>query len=177
MREINDFPEVNQVLRSTWLMNYVNFRIYRLELSSYLSGEDVIQHVVECLTLDIQSGKKIEHPIAWAKLVSERFMTKQYRKNRNSKLKELSQIEYFASLNHQEDDFPFFDSKEQLHQSMQQLKPASREIIRMRFFQELHWNKIAEILSTIENKQISVETARKRGERAIKELRQIYLVS
>jgi hypothetical protein len=45
----------------------------------------------------------------------------------------------------------------------------------MRFFQQLQWNIIAEVLSSQENRIICIATARKRGERALNELRQIYL--
>jgi RNA polymerase sigma factor (sigma-70 family) len=171
----HDFQEVNQVLRSTWLINYINNRIYILKLSSHLSGEDIIQHVTECLIRDLKSGKKIEYPIAWAKLVSERYISKVYKKNRKTEATEAEKIEYFANLVLEETSFPYLDHNRQLHQSIQQLKPSSRQLIEMRFFQQMHWNKIAEILSCQENKLICIATARKRGERALNELRQIYL--
>lgn len=176
-KDNNDFPEVNQLLRSKWLRNYINNRIHTLRLSSYLSGEDLIQYVAECLTKKLQSGTKVEYPIAWAKLVSERHINHLYKKNRKSEATESNRIEYLANLRSQESSLHSFDNREHLYQSIQLLKPSSRQIVEMRFFQEMHWDKIADILSCQEDRPICAATARKRGERALNELRQIYLKS
>jgi RNA polymerase sigma factor (sigma-70 family) len=173
----NDFPEVTEVRQSRWLLNYTNNRIHILKLSSYLSGDDVIQYAALCLTKELQSGKEITYPIAWAKLVCERHINKQYKKNKNIQAQESNQIERLANLRSQEIDIHFFDNNEQLHHSIQQLRPSSKQIIEMRFFQQLHWEQIATILSRQEERQICAATARKRGERAINELRQIYRVN
>jgi polyhydroxyalkanoate synthesis regulator protein len=90
----HDFQEVNQVLKSTWLKKYISNRIYILKLSSHISAEDIIQHVTEYLIRDLKSGKKIEYPIAWAKLVSERYISKVYKKNRKTEATEADKIEY-----------------------------------------------------------------------------------
>jgi RNA polymerase sigma factor (sigma-70 family) len=177
VKDNNDFPEVLEVLQSGWLRTFCNNRIRILKLSSYLEGEDVIQYAVQCLANELQSGKKIEHPIAWAKTVSERHIQKHFKKNCLTEATPSDRLEYLAGSQSEEMNLHFFDNYEQLHHSMGQLKSTSRQIIEMRFFQKLDWKKIALVLSSQENTEISAATARKRGERAIIELRSYYRAS
>lgn len=163
---------VNQVLQADWLKIHIRSRIHALKLSSLISEEDIIQYVVECLTETINSGTTINYPVAWSKLVSERRIQKLYNKNKFSEATESQKIEYLASSRCDENSF--YNNNDEINKKIQQLKPASRKIIRMRFFEDLSWDKIADILSEQEGKQIRVATARKRGERALNELRQIY---
>lgn len=167
-----NFVEVRQVLQSKWLKLHIRSRIHALELSSSVSEEDVIQHVAICLVETLKSGTQVNYPVAWSKLVSERHIQKLYKKHRVTQATESDKIEYLANLRCNENDY--YDNDEEIVKKIQQLKPASKEIVEMRFFRSLSWSQVAEILSRQEDKQIRVATARKRGERALEELRQIY---
>ncbi len=169
----NKFPEVRQVLQARWLKIQIRSRIHTLKLGSFISEEDVVQHVVMCLIETLNSGTQVHHPIAWAKLVSQRYISKLYKKYRMSEATELDKIEYLANLCYHENRS--YNNNEEIFHNIQQLKSSSREIINMRFFQGLSWEQVAAILSRQENKRIYAATARKRGERAINELRQIYV--
>jgi RNA polymerase sigma factor (sigma-70 family) len=173
LKQNNDFPEVLEVLRSVWLRTYCSSRIRILKLSNDIEveEEDVIQYAAECLTKELQSGKKIEHPLAWAKAFSERYILQRFKRNRLTEATKLDILEYIADSQAKETTSDLFDDYELLHNSIQKLKPTRRQIIEMRFFQKLDWKQIAEILSSQENKEISATTARKRCERAIIELR------
>jgi RNA polymerase sigma factor (sigma-70 family) len=176
--EKNGLPEVTEILHSRWLKNYIRVRISTLKLSSHISEEDVIQHAAaECAIKYFNSGQRIEYPITWAKLVSERYINKLYKKNRNSEATDSEKLEYLANIAFEERNLRDSENQGQLHQSIRQLKSASRQIIELRFIQELHWDQIAEILSCQENRVICIATARKRGERALRELKKIYLAS
>ncbi|MEH2026856.1 sigma-70 family RNA polymerase sigma factor [Nostoc sp.] len=165
---------VTQVRQSKPLINHINYRIHVLRLSSYVSGEDVIQYAILCLLQELHSGKDIKNPLAWAKVVCQRYINKQYNENKNTQAQESSQIEHLKNLQSQVN---FENNTEQLHHIILQLKPSSRKIIEMRFFQELSWTQIAEVLSNQEGKEISVAVARKRVERAIQELRHFMTVT
>ncbi|KST61963.1 sigma-70 RNA polymerase sigma factor region 4 domain-containing protein [Mastigocoleus testarum] len=173
MTKNNNFPEVDEVLQAKWLKIHIMNRIHVLKLNSFLSEEDVIQHVGMCLIEKLRSGVKIHHPVAWAKLVSERHINALYKRHKMSQTTESDKVEYLANLYYQKNNL--YDDYEEITKYIQQLKFASREIIVMRFFQGLSWHKVAEILSHREGKRICAATARKRGERAINKLRQIYL--
>ena len=173
MTKNNNFPEVNEVLQSRWLKIHIMNRIHALKLNSFLSEEDVVQHVGMCLIERLQSGVQVHYPVAWAKLVSERYINALYKKHKMSKTIESDKVEFLANLHYQKNHF--YDDYGEITKYIQQLKFANREIIVMRFFQGLSWYKVAEILSHREGKRICAATARKRGERAINKLRQIYL--
>ena len=162
---------VNQVLQTEWLRIHIRNSIHRLKLSSLVSEEDIIQYVVKCLTEAINSGTTINHPVAWSKLVGQRQIQKLYKKNKFSEATESETLEYLASQ--RSDDNSFYNNEE-INKKIELLKPSSKGIIKMRFFEDLSWDKIADILSEREGKKVHVATARKRGERALKELRQIY---
>ncbi len=168
----NDFAEVRQVLEAKWLKIYVKNRIHALKLSSSISEEDVIQYVIMCLIETLKSGTQVDYPVAWSKLVSERHIQKLYKKHRVTQATESDKIEYLANLRCDENDL--YNNDGEIAKKIEQLKPASKEIVEMRFFHNLSWSQVAEILSRQEDKQIRVATARKRGERALEELRQIY---
>ena len=168
----NDFIEVRQVLQSKWLKIHIRSRIHALKLSSLISEEDIIQQVILYLVTTLQSGKQVEHPIAWSKLVSERHIQKVYKKNKFTDAIEPETIEYFASKH--QDETEFSDDK-QIKKNIGRLKPSYREILKMRYFLDLSWGEIAEILSRKESKQVHETTARKRGERALNKLRQRYV--
>ena len=167
-----DFFEVRQVLQSKWLRIHIRSRIHALKLNSSITEEDVIQQVAMYLFETQNSGKQIKHPIAWSKLVSERYVQKVYKKNKFTEATEPETIEYFASKHQDENDF---NDDRQIKKNIEKLKPANREILKMRYFQDLSWGEIAKILSRRENRQIHETTARKRGERALNRLRQIYI--
>jgi RNA polymerase sigma factor (sigma-70 family) len=168
----NNFAEVRQVLQAKWLRIHIRNRIHALKLSSSISEEDVIQYVVMCLVETLKSGTQVNHPVAWSKSVSERYIQKLYKKHGATQAIESDKIEYLANLRCDESDF--YDNNKEIAKKIQQLKPASKEIVEMRFFHNLSWSQIAEVLSCQGGKQIRVATARKRGERALEELRQIY---
>ena len=167
----NDFIEVRQVLESKWLKFHIRSRIHALKLSSSVSEEDVIQYVATCLFETIESGKQINHPVAWSKLVSERHIQKLYKKHKVCEATESDKIEYLANLRCNENNFY---NNEEMTKSIQQLKPANREIIKLRFFDNLSWKQIAKILSDREGKKVCETAARKRGERAVEKLKKIY---
>ncbi|WP_414755905.1 RNA polymerase sigma factor [Anabaena sp. CCY 9910] len=138
-----------------------------------MSEEDVIQHVILCLIEALRAGTQINHPVAWARLVSERYVNNKYKKYRMTEATELDKIEHLATRNNQENRC--YEDEADLMQKIEQLKPISKQILIMRFFEGLSWNEIAYLLSKQENKNLNAVTMRKRGERAINELRSYYV--
>lgn len=168
----NDYEEVNQVLKSKWLRVHVRSRIDALNLKSLVSEDDIIQQVMLYLITALKSGKQIKYPVAWSKLVSERHIQKVYKQNKYTDTTEPETIEYFASQ--RQDETEFNDDK-QVKKNIEKLKPAYKEILKMRYFLDLSWCEIAKILSRKENKKVHETTVRKRGERALNRLRQRYV--
>lgn len=159
------------ILQSKNLRIYIRYRLYVMKMNSLLTEDDVINYVCVELIKAHNSGKSINSPLAWSKVVSERYIIYQRKKTSRSEPTELEIIEYLA--NHQE-HYIGYDEKEELKNKMKQLKPATQRILNWRYFQNISWEEIADLLSQQENKQVNVTTARKRGERALKDLRNLY---
>jgi len=166
------FPEVLQVLESQQLKNHIRYRLRILGIT-LMSEEDVINYACMCLVETLRSGKQVIYPVAWARLVSSRYINYQYKKYKMSKPTESDKIEYLANRCNQ--GLTLWDDDQEIKKKIQQLNPSDQEIVVMRFFQEFSWKNIALHLSQQEGKKISEVTARKRGERAIDKLRQKYL--
>jgi DNA-directed RNA polymerase specialized sigma24 family protein len=142
-------------------------------MNNALSDEDVVNHVVLCLVENLQSGKSVSYPIAWAKVVSERYINSQFNKLKSTKTTDADKIEYLA--NRQLEQNTPLDEQAEILQKIKQLTSGNQKLVIWRFFQHLSWHEIAELLTQEEGKIIRTATARKRGERAIDELRKQYL--
>lgn len=168
----NEQSRFEEILQSKKLRIYVRSRLYVMKMNNLLTEDDVINYVCVELIKAHNSGKSINSPLAWSKVVSQRYIICQRKKASKSEPTELETIEYLA--NNQEQHISY-DEKEELKNKMKQLKPATQQILNWRYFQNLSWEEIAEKLSQQENKQVNVATARKRGERALKDLRNLYI--
>jgi DNA-directed RNA polymerase specialized sigma24 family protein len=170
----DDCPEVAEIFQSKILRNYIKLRLYVLKMNNALSQEDVINHVALCLVETLQSGKLVSYPIAWAKKVSERYINSQFSKFKSSEATDSDKIEYFANHLLEQNKSFYEDEKEEIRTKIKQLTPGNQKILIWRFFKHFSWSQIAELLSQEEGKTINVATARKRGERALDELRKRY---
>lgn len=167
-----DYPQVAEILQSKKLREYIKLRLYVLKMNNVLSEEDVINYVALCLVKTLQSGKTVPYPIAWSKVVSQRHISNQYNKSKSSEATDSNKIEYLA--NRLVYPNTSFDEREEIHKKIKQLRPGNQKILILRFFKHLSWDKIAELLTREEGTKISSATARKRGERALDELRRKY---
>lgn len=170
-----NYKEVAEVLESARLKAYISYRLRILQMNHVLDEKDVINYVALCLVETLRSGKPVSYPFAWAKIVSVRYINSQYNKFKNSYPLDSEKIEYLINRKI-EYNTPFDeDDKEEIYRKIKQLTPTNQKIIMWRFFQNLSWTQIAELLTQEEGKTISNATARKRGERALNELREKYL--
>lgn len=163
---------LEEILQSRSLKIYIRNRLYMMKMNNFLTEDDVISYACLELVQAYKSGKFINSPLAWSKVVSERYIISQRKKASRSEPTELEKIEFFA--NHQENQTSY-EEREELNQKIKQLKSTTQEILKWRFFQNLSWEEIANLLSQQEGKLVNAATARKRGERALKELRNLYI--
>ncbi|BAZ15297.1 hypothetical protein NIES4071_71690 [Calothrix sp. NIES-4071] len=163
---------LQEILQSRSLRIYIRNRLYVMRMNNLLTEDDVISYVCVELIKAYNSGKVINSPLAWSKVVSERYIIYQRKKASRSEPTELEIIELNAN---NQNYYISYDEREELNNKMKQLKVATQKILNLRFFQNLSWEEIADFLSQQENKQINAATARKRGERALKELRNLYI--
>jgi hypothetical protein len=169
-----DCSALDEIVKSKILRNYISYRLRILNMNFFLTEDDVINHVV-CELLKAQRlGKFIDYPIAWSKIVSERYINRERKKIRRAEPTESDKIEYLA--NNEQIKSLGYDEEDEVRKKIKYLKPRSQQILIWRFFQHLSWSQVAELLSKQEDTTISSVTARKRGERALDELRKQYFI-
>ena len=163
-----------RIFDSKALRVFVRNRLYVLKMNYYMSEDDVINYVALCLIEALHEDKIINYPVAWAKTVSQRYIRKHRKKIYNSLPIESEHIDYLANLNSPQTICS--EEANEVREKLNQLKLMSRKILWWRFFQCLSWKTIADLLTKEEGKIVSVTAARKRGERALDELRKAYQV-
>lgn len=168
---------LEEIYNSKFLRAFVRGRLNVLRLKHIITEDDVINNVSLELFKAQQSGREIVHPIAWAKIVSERHIM--HTKKKNQLIDSLDEMNLLntipSSYPEEEENCLINEEREEINQKIQLLKPASKKILELRFFQNLSWEQIAKLLSKEEGQEINAPTARKRGERALKELRHLYI--
>jgi RNA polymerase sigma factor (sigma-70 family) len=164
--------KLEEILQSKSLRIFLRYRLYIMKMNHLLTEDDVISHVCVELIKAYNSGKVINSPLAWSKVVGERYIICQRKKASKSEPTEREIIELNAN---NQQHHTSYEEREELKNKMKQLKLTTQNILEWRFFQNLSWEQIADLLSQQENKPVNVATARKRGERALKELRNLYI--
>jgi RNA polymerase sigma factor (sigma-70 family) len=166
---------VLQVLQSPSLSIHIECRLSTLKPKPSVLKEDVIHHVIASLIEAIKSGKEIRNPVAWGKCVAERYISKQYKLCRKSIMVESGTLEFLENIHRQEPFLPFdTDDAEYLYSQIARLKDCDRQIIQLRFFDNLSWSEIAVRLSS-STKPVTEQAARQRGKRALDALRSLYI--
>ncbi|BAZ14601.1 hypothetical protein NIES4071_64450 [Calothrix sp. NIES-4071] len=163
--------KLEEILQSRSLKIYVRNRLYVMKMNNLLTEDDVIGYVCMEFIKAYNSGKSINSPLAWSKVVSEKYIQSQRNKTSRSEPTELVTIEFLAK--NQESQVSYEETE--LNYKIKQLKFTTQEIIKWRFYQNLSWEEIANLLSQQEAKEVDAATARKRGERALNELRNLYI--
>ncbi|MEA5567500.1 sigma-70 family RNA polymerase sigma factor [Anabaena sp. UHCC 0399] len=122
----------------------------------------------------ITAGERIEKPLAWVRRTAYNIIREQSRELKRCLPLEESLIEsqsdlHFPSI--EEDDNEFF---QRIKLAFEKLEPQEREILLLKTIKNLSWKEIKSHLES-QGKVIQTEsTLRKRKERALKHLRDIF---
>ncbi|BAZ08197.1 hypothetical protein NIES4071_00020 [Calothrix sp. NIES-4071] len=171
--------EFEKLIESSGLIKSIRIRLQQFHMNNSLTVEDVLSEVFLRLYRTHRSGKSISNLEAWVRTTSFHYIMEESRiQNRNIScsidLVNLSSDELIRNFSYSSADLEKNEEIDKLNNSMNKLKPENQKILIWRFIDELSWYQIAELLSKEEGKIISESAARKRGERAMNELRSIY---
>jgi len=143
-------------------------RLKQFHLLGIYEPDEVLNEAVLRLIKALHKGNTIPIPEAWIKRTGFNIMREMSRKQKCENLDEsvvASGEDISLNLIKQEES-------ERVHDAVQKLSPENQQLINLRFFLGLSWSQIAQHLNQNGNK-VAVDTLRKRGERAIKELKAI----
>ena len=135
---------------------------------------EVLNEAVIRLITALQKGNTILIPEAWIKKTGFNIIREIKRKQKCQNL----DPNIIESVFESGEDISLNLIKEEesktLHDALQKLSSENQQLINLRFFQRLSWAEIAHH-PTQNGNNVAVATIRKRGERAINQLRKAYL--
>lgn len=168
---------LEEIYNSKSLRFYIRSRLYAMRMNNVITEDDVLNYVLVELFKAKNSGKVIDSPLAWAKVVSERYIIHQKKKYQSTESLDENSFLLDRIQSSYEENLITSEEREELKQKIKLLKLESQIILDWRYFENLSWQEIAVLLSKKEGQEINPATARKRGERALHELRNLYMHS
>ena len=154
------------------LKNFIKRTLSQFNLKN-TCVEDIISEVYLRGEKLINSGEDIRNPGAWIRVtaynVIREIQRQKQKEQPNSELVELK-VSPQKTEDNQEREQNFL----KLKQSLQSLNEKDRQILELRFFQDLSWQEVTEYFVS-RGEVVASATVRQRGSRALKRLRKAYL--
>ncbi|HBL13787.1 MAG TPA: hypothetical protein DD379_20810 [Cyanobacteria bacterium UBA11162] len=143
-------------------------------LLSLYEPEEILNEVGSRFKNTLQKGKKVPKPKlqAWARSTGRNIIRELSRKEKKYRVIGLNEWEVATDEEislavEKQEEF------ERVHDALKELSAETQGLLKIRFFQGLSWQEIALHLAQ-KGQNVSVATLRKRGERAINQLREVY---
>lgn len=150
-------------------------RLQQFGLGCY-EPDDVINESIVRLDRAIKAGKQILNMEAWIRVTGLNYIRELSRKQK--KCQAFDPLELDKHTQSEQRDFILEEADTSEHskvrQALQELKPQEREILELRFFENFSWQNIAQYLAN-KGDCATIDALRKRGERAIKRFREVFL--
>lgn len=148
----------------------------RYQLLSIYESEEILYEVASRFRDTLQKGKNVPKPKlrAWASSTGRNIIRELSRKHKKYQVVEPNTLE--SEVASGEDISLALEKREEwgiIHEALKEIKPEDQDLLERRFFQGLSWKEIAQHLAQ-NGQDVSVPTLRKRGERAINQLREVY---
>lgn len=148
-------------------------RLKQFHLQGIYEPDDVLNEVVIRFMRTLLKEKKIFNPEAWIRITAYNIIRELSRKQKCQNLDHNTHESMVASG----EDISLYltqqEESERIHDALKKLSPETQYLLELRFFKGFSWQEIAQYL-TQKGQKVSVATLRKRGERAINQLREVY---
>lgn len=150
----------------------IEARLYQHRLHSYHSVDEVIN---ECLIRYVKAKKQkktIHNLDAWLRLTAHNCIRELSRTSqRKACLFTDIEAPNEGALKQlqKEEEYKFLDA------ALKQIPADKEEILRLHYLEGLSWQKVAEHISNTKSETVTATTLRKRAQRALLELREVFL--
>jgi DNA-directed RNA polymerase specialized sigma24 family protein len=185
-RQFND--DVQSLLKvsnphSKTLLAFIRRRLYQFGLQAYFTEVDIfVEAYLRGVRYTYQNQVPIQYPHAWMKRTAYNVIREWKRDRQRYAAADLDALIEQGKLT---DDEPFtsptaFDGSsrgldwDRVIQSFGQLSVCDRNLIYWRYIEGLSWQDIQARLATQGHGDVSQSTLRKRGQRAMDKLRELY---
>jgi RNA polymerase sigma factor (sigma-70 family) len=152
---------------------FIKARLKSFNLNGQYSPDDIVNECFLRWHKAVEDGKEIPVLDGWMRKTAFNVIRELSRRNRKVDLREPTDLA--ESLPDAQEEADGDDEQHQtVHQALKQLSQEKQELLEFRFFQNLSWDDITDVYASRGQKNTS-QTLRKRGQRAMDELRKIYL--
>lgn len=169
---VSQFPQLRQKVFYKRMHNYFFLRLHQLGLLKCYQPAEVMAEVICRLDCAIKLGKKIYNLEAWVRRTGLNFIYELSRIEKRYSLVgdniTLESFMYIGDVTVVSSEYE--ENYTELHEALKLLNPSYQEILKMRYFQCLSWEEIAQIFAA-RGELVQVQTLRKRGQRALEALR------
>lgn len=181
------YPELATTVDWNGVYKNVQARLRQFNMTNNYSPDDIIIETISRWDRKTKKGEQVPNLEAWMKLTAFNCIRELYRQDNRVTASmrvnlhdpstfetnpSLLQAVIAASETSTEDEGE--DRWQQVREVMSKLPEDKRELLELRIIEELSWNEVASRY-TAQGKDIKVATLRKRGERALEELREALL--
>ena len=155
------------------LRQYFECRLKKFQLFGIYELDELLNEIGLRYFKAIQKGNTIPILEAWVKVTGFNIIHEMKRKQKCQNIDHNILESVVASGEDISLNLINQEESERVHDAVQKLSSENQQLINLRFFLGLSWSQIAQHLNQNGNK-VAVATLRKRGERAINELRKVY---
>lgn len=186
------YPELVSAVDWNGLYKYVQCRLWQFKMISNYSPDNIIIETIWRWDRKTKKGESIPNIEAWMKSTAFNCIRELNRQDKSataSKRVNLCDPSTFETnpfllkavtaasvdnIKHIDNEDIDNDKWRRTREAMSKLPKDKRELLELRIIQNLSWDEVSSHYAT-EGKNIKVATLRKRGERALEELRQAVL--
>lgn len=163
------------------LVVFFRLRLAQVGLKGRYQPEEILSEAVLRLEYALKMGKNIYNQQAWLKTTGF-FYILELRRHENKfatlsiDVHETSSKSVYIQNSHTigVEQLETEETYQLLGKSILELQASERELLVMRFYNNMSWHEIAQLYAS-RGKNISVTTLRQRGSRVLKCLRKVYL--
>jgi RNA polymerase sigma factor (sigma-70 family) len=170
------YPElVGLVDDWTGLYKSINIRLCQFNLISRYTPEDIIIEVISRWHKTFEKRKQVPSVAGWMRVTALNCIRELKRQEQKADLYDPSVLA--TKISNNENSIVLEDVEDNRYQcvrtAMSQLSEDKRELLELRFIQELSWDEVAAYYAG-QGKKFKVTALRKRGQRALEDLRKVF---
>jgi RNA polymerase sigma factor (sigma-70 family) len=168
------YPELAELLDDLdGFCKFICIRLRNFKLDGRYSPDDIIGECILRWHQAVQNGKPIPYIMGWMKVTANYVVQELKRESNKAYPYDPSIVETLPDTS-DVDGLETIEQRQVVLKALAALPEDKRELLNLRFFQNLSWDAIAEVY-VARGENVKASALRKRGQRAQEELRKVFL--
>jgi len=168
------YPQLTKLLDDLdGFQKFILICLRKYKLDGRYTPDDVTGECILRWHQASEKGKPIPNITAWMKLTAKYVIRELSRESNKAYTYDPSVIEMLPDVAHG-DDLEANEQKQVVRQALTALSKDKRELLELRFYQNLSWDEVTAFYMS-HGEKVTTATLRKRGERGMKEMKKVFL--